>query len=337
MGKHVLIIAEAGVNHNGSIEIAKQLIDKAVDAGADIIKFQTFKAEKLVSKSAKQADYQKRNIGANADDSQLNMLKKLELSAEDHELLIEYCNNRGIRFFSTAFDLDSIDYLHSLHLGLWKIPSGEITNYPYLRKIAKYQEPTIVSTGMCEMDDISAAIEVLKNHGLERDKITILHCNTEYPTPYEDVNLLAMKTIENHFHVNVGYSDHTRGIEVPIAAVALGAVVIEKHFTLDRNMEGPDHKASLEPDELKEMVSSIRHIEKALGASEKVVSDSERKNMVTARKSIVAACPIKKGDLLTENNLTVKRPGNGINPMRWEEILGTTAVKDFDEEDLIVI
>lgn len=337
MGKHVLIIAEAGVNHNGSIEIAKQLIDKAVDAGADIIKFQTFKAEKLVSKSAKQADYQKRNIGATADDSQLNMLKKLELSAEDHELLIEYCNNRGIRFFSTAFDLDSIDYLHSLHLGLWKIPSGEITNYPYLRKIAKYQEPTIVSTGMCEMDDISAAIEVLKNHGLERDKITILHCNTEYPTPYEDVNLLAMKTIENHFHVNVGYSDHTRGIEVPIAAVALGAVVIEKHFTLDRNMEGPDHKASLEPDELKEMVSSIRHIEKALGASEKVVSDSERKNMVIARKSIVAACPIKKGDLLTENNLTVKRPGNGINPMRWEEILGTTAVKDFDEEDLIVI
>ena len=337
MGKHVLIIAEAGVNHNGSIEIAKQLIDKAVDAGADIIKFQTFKAEKLVSKSAKQADYQKRNIGANADDSQLNMLKKLELSAEDHELLIEYCNNRGIRFFSTAFDLDSIDYLHSLHLGLWKIPSGEITNYPYLRKIAKYQEPTIVSTGMCEMDDISAAIEVLKNHGLERDKITILHCNTEYPTPYEDVNLLAMKTIENHFHVNVGYSDHTRGIEVPIAAVALGAVVIEKHFTLDRNMEGPDHKASLEPDELKEMVSSIRHIEKALGASEKVISDSERKNMVIARKSIVAACPIKKGDLLTENNLTVKRPGNGINPMRWEEILGTTAVKDFDEEDLIVI
>ncbi len=337
MGKHVLIIAEAGVNHNGSIEIAKQLIDKAVDAGADIIKFQTFKAEKLVSKSAKQADYQKRNIGANADDSQLNMLKKLELSAEDHELLIEYCNNRGIRFFSTAFDLDSIDYLHSLHLGLWKIPSGEITNYPYLRKIAKYQEPTIVSTGMCEMDDISAAIEVLKNHGLERDKITILHCNTEYPTPYKDVNLLAMKTIENHFHVNVGYSDHTRGIEVPIAAVALGAVVIEKHFTLDRNMEGPDHKASLEPDELKEMVSSIRHIEKALGASEKVISDSERKNMVIARKSIVAACPIKKGDLLTENNLTVKRPGNGINPMRWEEILGTTAVKDFDEEDLIVI
>ena len=337
MGKHVLIIAEAGVNHNGSIEIAKQLIDKAVDAGADIIKFQTFKAEKLVSKSAKQADYQKRNIGATADDSQLNMLKKLELSAEDHELLIEYCNNRGIRFFSTAFDLDSIDYLHSLHLGLWKIPSGEITNYPYLRKIAKYQEPTIVSTGMCEMDDISAAIEVLKNHGLERDKITILHCNTEYPTPYEDVNLLAMKTIENHFHVNVGYSDHTRGIEVPIAAVALGAVVIEKHLTLDRNMEGPDHKASLEPDELKEMVSSIRHIEKALGASEKVVSDSERKNMVIARKSIVAACPIKKGDLLTENNLTVKRPGNGINPMRWEEILGTTAVKDFDEEDLIVI
>lgn len=337
MGKHVLIIAEAGVNHNGSIEIAKQLIDKAVDAGADIIKFQTFKAEKLVSKSAKQADYQKRNIGANADDSQLNMLKKLELSAEDHELLIEYCNNRGIRFFSTAFDLDSIDYLHSLHLGLWKIPSGEITNYPYLRKIAKYQEPTIVSTGMCEMDDISAAIEVLKNHGLERDKITILHCNTEYPTPYEDVNLLAMKAIENHFHVNVGYSDHTRGIEVPIAAVALGAVVIEKHFTLDRNMEGPDHKASLVPDELKEMVSSIRHIEKALGASEKVVSDSERKNMVIARKSIVAACPIKKGDLLTENNLTVKRPGNGINPMRWEEILGTTAVKDFDEEDLIVI
>ncbi len=335
--QHVLIIAEAGVNHNGSIEIAKQLVDKAVEAGVDIIKFQTFKAEKLVSKTAKQADYQKKNIGSEADDSQLNMLKKLELSENDHQILIDYCKQKGIQFFSTAFDMESIDYLHSLNLGLWKIPSGEITNYPYIKKIAQYHERVILSTGMCEMDDISAAMNVLLNNGVQRDQITILHCNTEYPTPYEDANLLAMQEMKDEFQTKVGYSDHTNGIEVPIAAVALGASVIEKHFTLDRNMEGPDHKASLEPDELKAMVSAIRNIEKAIGTGKKTVSDSERKNIAIARKSIVAACPIRKGELLTEQNITVKRPGTGISPMRWEEVLGTKAIRNFEEEDLIEI
>ena len=337
MAQHVLIIAEAGVNHNGSLEIAKKLVDKAVEAGVDIIKFQTFKAEKLVSKSAKQAEYQKKNIGNAADDSQYNMLKKLELSEQDHQELVDYCKKKGIQFWSTAFDLDSIDYLHTLNLGLWKIPSGEITNYPYIKKIAQYHQPVILSTGMCEMDDISGVMNVLLNNGVRRNQITILHCNTEYPTPYEDVNLLAMQQIRQDFQVEVGYSDHTQGIEVPIAAVALGATVIEKHFTLDRNMEGPDHKASIEPDELKAMVSAIRNIEKALGSGKKTVSDSERKNIAIARKSIVAACPIKKGDILTEGNLTVKRPGTGISPMRWEEVVGTKAICDFNEEDLIEI
>lgn len=334
---HVLIIAEAGVNHNGSLDIAKLLVDKAVEAGVDIIKFQTFKAENLVSKSAKQADYQKRNIGIKTDDSQLNMLKKLELSEQDHQELMAYCIERGIRFFSTAFDLESIEYLHSLNLGLWKIPSGEITNYPYLKKIAQYYEPVILSTGMCEMGDVSAAMNVLINNGVRKDQITILHCNTEYPTPYEDVNLLAMLELQKVFQCKVGYSDHTKGIEVPIAAVAMGASVIEKHFTLNRNMEGPDHKASLEPEELTEMVNAIRNIEKALGSGKKTVSNSERKNMAIARKSIVAAYPIKKGELLTEQNLTVKRPGTGISPMHWEEVIGTKAIKDFEEEELIVL
>lgn len=333
--QHVLIIAEAGVNHNGSIQIAKQLVDKAVEAGADMIKFQTFKAEKLVSKSAKQAEYQKKSIGSKADDSQLNMLKKLELSEIDHQTLIDYCQQKGIQFFSTAFDMESIDYLHSLNLGLWKIPSGEITNYPYIRKIALYNEPVILSTGMCEIDDVSAAMNVLQSNGVQRDQITILHCNTEYPTPYEDVNLRAMQVMQDEFHVKVGYSDHTKGIEVPIAAVALGASVIEKHFTLDRNMDGPDHKASLEPDELKAMVSAIRNIERALGSGKKTVSDSERKNIAIARKSIVAACDIKAGEVLTEQKLTVKRPGNGVSPMRWEEVLGQKAKRDFNEDELI--
>lgn len=338
MDNHVLIIAEAGVNHNGSIDVAKQLIDKAVGAGADIIKFQTFKSEKLVSKSAKQAEYQKRNIGSKADDSQLNMLKKLELSQEDYEELMQYCQQKGIKFFSTAFDMDSIDYLHSLHMGLWKIPSGEITNYPYIRKIAQYGEPVILSTGMCEMDDICAAMNVLIKFGVKREQITILHCNTEYPTPYKDVNLKAMIALKDEFKVEVGYSDHTKGIEVPIAAVALGATVIEKHFTLDRNMEGPDHKASLEPDELRAMVCAIRNIEKAIGGDGiKHVSESERKNIAIARKSIVAACDIKAGEVFTEQNLTVKRPGNGISPMRWEDVIGTKAKRDFLEEELIEV
>jgi N,N'-diacetyllegionaminate synthase len=334
MSRHTLIIAEAGVNHNGSIAIAKRLVDRAVDAGVDIIKFQTFKSEKLVSKSARQAEYQQRNIGKK-DEGQYAMLKRLELSEQAHEELIAYCKERNIRFFSTAFDMDSIDYLHSLNLGLWKIPSGEITNYPYLKKIAQYGEPIILSTGMCESQDIANALKVLLDNGVKKEQITILHCNTEYPTPMQDVNLRAMLTIEKEFGVKVGYSDHTKGIEVPIAAVALGATVIEKHFTLDRTMEGPDHKASLEPNELKAMVSAIRNIEQALGDGEKHVSASEAKNIEIARKSIVAACNIRKGELLTEQNLTVKRPGNGISPMRWEEVLGTVATKDYQEEEMI--
>lgn len=333
--KHVLIIAEAGVNHNGSIEIAMQLIDKAVEAGVDIIKFQTFKSEKLVSKSAKQADYQKKNIHNSDNDSQLDMLKKLELSDSDHKVLIDYCNKKKIKFFSTAFDFESIDYLHSINIGLWKIPSGEITNYPYLKKIAQYGESVILSTGMCEIDDISAALKVLLDNGLTKDKISILHCNTEYPTPFKDVNLLAMNELKERFGVRVGYSDHTKGIEVPIAAVALGAEIIEKHFTLDRNMEGPDHKASLEPHELKAMVSAIRNIELALGTGHKTVSESERKNIAIARKSIVAASNIKQGDLFTDENITVKRPGDGISPMRWEEVLGRKAKRDFAADELI--
>lgn len=336
MREHVLIIAEAGVNHNGSLELAKRLIDNAVEAGVDIIKFQTFKSEKLVSKTAKQAEYQQRNIGKK-DDGQLAMLKKLELSQTAHEELIVYCNDRGIRFFSTAFDMDSIDYLHSLNMGLWKIPSGEITNYPYLRKIAQYHEPVILSTGMCELSDIEAAMNVLLNFGVTKEQITILHCNTEYPTPFNDVNLKAMLEIGEKFGVQIGYSDHTEGIEVPIAAVALGATVIEKHFTLDKNMEGPDHKASLEPDEMKAMVSAIRNIEQALGSGHKTISESERKNIEIARKSIVAARAIKTGELLTDDNLTVKRPGNGINPMRWNEVIGTHAMKFFNEDDPIVL
>jgi N,N'-diacetyllegionaminate synthase len=265
------------------------------------------------------------------------MLKKLELSEEDHLELMDYCQKKGIKFFSTAFDLESIDYLHSLNLGLWKIPSGEITNYPYIKKIAGYREPVILSTGMCELSDIKAAYKVLANNGIRKEQITILHCNTEYPTPYEDVNLRAMTALKDEFEVEVGYSDHTKGIEVPIAAVALGATVIEKHFTLDRNMEGPDHKASLEPDELKAMVSAIRHIEQALGSGHKTVSESERKNITIARKSIVAACDIKAGEIFTEENLTVKRPGTGISPMRWEEIIGTKAIRDFAEEEIIEV
>lgn len=333
---NVLIIAEAGVNHNGDFQLAKRLVDSAVNAGADIIKFQTFNSLKLVTKTAAQADYQKKNIGG-SDNSQLKMLQKLELSHQQHLELFEYCKEKNIQFFSTAFDLESIELLHQLGLSLWKIPSGEITNYPYLKKIASYHQPVILSTGMCTVDDISACLKVLIDNGLTKDQITILHCNTEYPTPFEDVNLRAMKTIADTFGVKVGYSDHTRGIEVPIAAVALGASVIEKHFTLDRNLPGPDHIASLEPDELKAMVSSIRNIEKALGSTEKKVSDSERKNIAIARKSIVAARDIKEGEILTEDNVTVKRPGTGISPMRWDEVLGTKAIMDFREDELIEI
>lgn len=337
MTNHTLIIAEAGVNHNGSIELAKQLVDKAKEAGVDYIKFQTFKASKLVTKAAKQAEYQQKNIGKEGD-SQYQMLKKLELSPEEHQILINYCNELGIKFFSTAFDFDSMDYLHSLNLGLWKIPSGEVTNYPFLKRIAQYNEKTILSTGMCDMDDVRAAVNALYKNGLSKENLILLHCNTEYPTPFEDVNLKAMDALRKEFGVEVGYSDHTKGIEVPIAAVALGATVIEKHFTLDRTLPGPDHKASLEPDELKAMVSAIRNIEQAVGGDgTKHVSESERKNIAIARKSIVAARDIKAGEVFTEENITVKRPGSGISPMRWEEVLGLKAKREFNEDELIEI
>ena len=330
-----IIIAEAGVNHNGSLELAKQLVKKAHEAGVDYVKFQTFKSEKVVSKNAKKADYQIENTGKK-EESQLEMVKKLDLSYADHQVLIDYCNELGIKFFSTAFDFDSIEYLHSIHLGLWKIPSGEVTNYPFLKRIAQYNEKTILSTGMCDMEDVRAAVNALYKNGLSKENLILLHCNTEYPTPFEDVNLKAMDALREEFGVEVGYSDHTKGIEVPIAAVALGATVIEKHFTLDRNMEGPDHKASLEPDELKAMVSAIRNIEKAVaGDGTKHVSESERKNIAIARKSIVAARDIKAGEVFSEENLTVKRPGSGISPMRWEEVLGMKAKRDFNEDELI--
>lgn len=329
-----LIIAEAGVNHNGSIELAKQLIDVAADAGVDYVKFQTFKTENLVSKQARKAEYQKRNV-SDMDDTQFNMLKKLELSPEQHRVLMDYCRKKGIRFFSTAFDLNSIDFLSDLKLGLWKIPSGEITNYPYLKKIARKGESVILSSGMSDLQDIANAIVVLEKHGIRRDQITVLHCNTEYPTPMQDVNLRAMQTIKERLGVKVGYSDHTVGIEIPIAAVALGARVIEKHFTLDRTMEGPDHRASIEPRELKDMVKAIRNVESALGSGDKKVTESESKNRIIARKSIVAARDINAGEVFVENNITVKRPGSGISPMEWENVIGKIAKKNFHADDLI--
>ena len=328
-----LIIAEAGVNHNGSLDMAKTLIEKAAEAGVDYVKFQTFKSEKLVSRYATKAEYQKANT--QGDDSQLKMLQQLELSHEDHLQLIEHCNRCGVKFLSTAFDLDSIDFLSSLNLDLWKIPSGEITNLPYLRRIAQKGGQVIMSTGMCTVEDIESAVNVLTNNGTPRENITLLHCNTEYPTPWGDVNLRAMHDIAQRFNLAVGYSDHTQGIEVPIAAVALGATVIEKHFTLDNNLPGPDHKASLEPQQLKAMVDAIRHIELSLGNGVKQISESERKNITIARKSIVAATHISKGELLTEDNLTVKRPGGGISPMQWDEVIGTTATRDYLPDEMI--
>lgn len=331
--KHVFIIAEVGVNHNGSLEIAKKLINASKDCGVDAIKFQTFKADKLVSKKAQKAEYQKNNT--NSNESQYEMIKKLELTDENHKELVRYCNEKEILFISSPFDLASIDLLDHLGLNIFKIPSGEITNLPYLQKIGKLNKNVILSTGMADLGEIEDTLDVLVENGTEREKITILQCNTEYPTPYEDVNLKAMLTIKNSFNVRVGYSDHTKGIEVPIAAVALGAEVIEKHFTLDRNMEGPDHKASLEPDELKLMVESIRNIEKALGNGIKKPSKSELKNKPIARKSLVAIRRIEKGELFTENNIGIKRPGTGISPMRWNEIIGKNARRNFIEDELI--
>jgi len=335
--EHVIIIAEAGVNHNGSTENAFRLVDAAADAGADYIKFQTFKAEKTVSISAKKADYQIQN-SQNSGESQLEMLKKLELTQEQHEQIIDYCKKRNINFFSTAFDLDSLEYLASIGLDIVKIPSGEITNLPYLRKAATLFRKVILSTGMATVSEIKDAVSVFTNAGVHKENITILHCNTEYPTHMEDVNLKAMLHIQHEFGTKVGYSDHTLGIEVPIAAVALGATVIEKHFTLDKSMEGPDHKASLEPGELKAMVSAIRNIEKALsGSGLKEVSPSEQKNIAIARKSIVAIKKIHQGEIFSEENIGAKRPGTGISPMQWDEVIGKTAVRDYEEDELITI
>lgn len=326
----VLIIAEAGVNHNGDIKLAKKLVDAAKESGADIVKFQTAKLDALVSESAHMAEYQKENIGKT--ETQKEMLRKLLLSYDDFMELYKYCNEVGIEFLSTPFDIESIHFLDDL-VNFWKIPSGEITNYPYLVEIAKTKKPIILSTGMCEISEIDEGMLVLKKYGA--GDITLLHCNTQYPTPYEDVNLLAMNTLKERYNTSVGYSDHTKGIEVAIAAVALGANVIEKHFTLDRNMTGPDHKASLEPSELKEMVESIRNIEKSLGSDKKVVSQSESGNRIVARKSIIAKRKIKKGEILNEDNLTTKRPGNGISPMKWNEAIGTRAIRDFEEDEFI--
>lgn len=327
----VFIIAEAGVNHNGKLELAKQLVNKAKDAGVDCIKFQTFISENLVSKFANKADYQKQP--ADSGENQLDMLRKLELSFDEFIELDAYCTSRKIQFLSTPFDFESIDFLDNLDMGIWKIPSGEINNLPYLIKIAKTHKPIILSTGMSTLEEVGEAMDVLNAHG--GGTITILHCTTEYPAPFLDVNLKAMDTLRQKFKVSVGYSDHTIGIEIPIAAVVMGATIIEKHFTLDRNMEGPDHQASLEPHELKSMVSAIRNVELAMGSSDKKPAESEKKNMTIARKSIIACHNIKEGELFTENNITVKRPGNGISPMQWFEVIGKKAVRDFEEDELI--
>ena len=328
----VLIIAEAGVNHNGSIEIAKKLVDEAKKSGVDIVKFQTFNPKLLASKHAVMADYQKKNLGI--DESQEAMLSKLTLEKEEYIELSKYCKLVGIGFLSTPFEIESIHFLNDIQ-DVWKIPSGEITNYPYLVEIAKTGKKVILSTGMSTLEEVDSAIKVLKDNG--SGEIILLHCTTNYPTPMNDVNLNAMLTLKEHCNCSVGYSDHTNGIEVPIAAVALGAKVIEKHFTIDRNMEGPDHKASLEPYELTAMVSAIRNIEQAMGTGIKKPAESEKSNISVVRKSIIAACDIKAGDKYTEDNLTTKRPGTGINPMRWNDIIGLTAKRDFAEDELIEI
>lgn len=337
MSNHTIIIAEAGVNHNGDLNLAKHLIDAAVVAGVDYIKFQSFVAEKLVSPNAKKAEYQSKNIG-DEDDSQFNMLKKLELSHENHLVLMQYCQDKGISFFSTAFDVDGLHYLNGLGLQLFKIPSGEVTNYPYLRAVASFGKPVILSTGMCSEFDIRQAMDVLLEHGLTRDKISVLHCNTEYPTPMKDVNLKAMLSIKDKFDVQIGYSDHTLGIEVPIAAVALGAKIIEKHFTLDRNLPGPDHVASLEPDELLAMVKAIRNIELAIiGDGIKRPTESESKNIAIARKSIHFNNYLSKGHIITDDDIIALRPGDGISPMEWNNVVGMTLTVDKNKFDKLLL
>ena len=331
-----LIIAEAGVNHNGDIDLAKKLIDAAAAAGVDFVKFQTFKANKIVSPNAKKADYQLSSTGKE-DESQLKMLKKLELSDTDHQELISYCKKKNIKFFSTAFDVEGVSYLSSLNFDLFKIPSGELTNFPYLKAIAQTKKPVILSTGMANLDEIRVAIDVLMTNGTKKEQLTVLHCNTEYPTPMSDVNLKAMLTIKKAFDVSIGYSDHTLGIEVPIAAVALGATVIEKHFTLDRNLKGPDHKASLEPKELKDMVDAIRNIEKAIsGDGLKEPSPSEKKNIHIARKSIHLSKDLSSGSVITELDIIPLRPGDGVSPMNWDEVIGKTVIRDLKKFDKII-
>lgn len=330
--QRTFIIAEAGVNHNGDIEIAKKMIDAASAAGADAVKFQTFKAERIVAINAPKAEYQIENT--NNTESQYQMLKKLEIDKETHLELMEYCKEKNIMFLSTPFDIDSVRMLVELGIEIIKIPSGEITNLPYLREVARQKKKVILSTGMSNMQEVKEALDIIRQNGAE--DITVLHCNTQYPTPMEDVNLRAMISMREELELPVGYSDHTQGIEVPIAAVAMGATVIEKHFTLDKAMEGPDHKASLEPEELRKMVKSIRNIEKALGDGIKTISESEKDNLPIVRKSIVAACKIEKGELFTEKNLTVKRPGNGISPMKWDAIIGTVSDKTYEVDEVIV-
>jgi len=328
-----LIIAEAGVNHNGDLELARHLIDAAADAGADMVKFQTFSADQLVTTNAKKAEYQ--NQGTDADESQYAMIQRLELTRDMHELLIVHCKSKGIQFFSTGFDTKSVDLLAELGLDSFKVPSGEITNLPYLRHVGRCRKRVFLSTGMASLDEVEAALNVLEQEGTSRDYITVLHCNTDYPTPMGDVNLLAMLTMRDAFEVEVGYSDHTQGIEVAIAAVALGATVIEKHFTLDRSLPGPDHKASLEPGELKDMVVAIRNIERAMGDGVKCPSASELNNKLIVRKSLVAACAINEGEVFSEENLTAKRPGTGLSPMNWDNVIGSKAPHNFGPDDLI--
>ena len=329
-----IIIAEAGVNHNGSLETARQMVDEAAKAGADYIKFQTFKADKLVTKTCKAAGYQSENCSVESQDE---MLRSLELTEQEFFILNQYCKNKGIGFLSTPFDEESIEFISSLKPDFMKVPSGEITDLPYLRKMASTGISMIISTGMSTMKDIKNALVPFIESGYTADNLYILHCTTQYPTPYEDVNLLAIKTLSEKFGFPVGYSDHTRGIEVPIAAVALGALIIEKHFTISRNMKGPDHRASLEPKELAEMVRGIRNVEIALGNGEKIITDSEKSNIKAARRSIVSKKFIRKGEIITEDKITVKRPGDGLSPMLWDSILGTQAIRDFNPDELIEI
>ncbi|EAH6261038.1 N-acetylneuraminate synthase [Campylobacter upsaliensis] len=329
--KKVLIIAEAGVNHNGDINLAKKLIEQAAKAGADVVKFQTFKANSCVSVSAKKAKYQLETTAK--EESQLEMIKKLELSYESHFELMKHCKKHGIAFLSTPFDLESVEFLRGLDLPYFKIPSGEITNLPYLKAVAKCKKKVLLSTGMANLGEIEAALEILRKNGTRN--ITLLHCNTEYPTPFEDVNLNALKTLKEAFKLEVGYSDHTEGIVASLGAVALGAVVIEKHFTLDKTMEGPDHRASLEFEELKALCKGIRELEKALGSGIKKASKSEAKNKIIARKSLVAKREIQKGEKFSIENLTTKRPGSGISAMRYEEYLGKRALKTYKKDELI--